>query len=413
MNKKNSSILFPLFALFIIFADEVFFCYMAASGTIVESGMKSKEAIFVAAVAYSMLFMDIANHKLSSRNYRQLFALLGIMILYYITQFFFPEGMKMPNYTAHLLVYGALCVPAAYVGMRLARMGGDEKMIDLLPIYVIPVALIVGSAAAITSAAGTLLTNEESAFNYQSASYYLAYCFSYSVFFVFLYDHGKQHKGGKLLSFVMFIMLFVCAVGCVLGGGRGAFVYLVLIGIYLVYRIIHKKGKRKTNANTILLLGITAIIAVVLASRFNIFDSAGFTRVSENLTSDDNRDALWQSAIKAFKESPILGHGLGSIWWTVGFYSHSMFTDILAETGIVGTAIFLWVLVRCFLTLLRRSKFSQFDFFIFLIFCGVFVECSFSGYWISSPKLFLIFGYVFGLTPLERKAKSSVSKVSL
>lgn len=413
MNKKNTSILFPLFALFVIFADEVFFCYMASSGTIVESGMKSREAIFVAAVAYSMLFMDIANHKLSSRNYRQLFALLGIMILYYLTQFFFPEGMKMPNYTAHLLVYGALCVPAAYVGMRLARTGGEEKMIDLLPVYVIPVALIVGSAAAITSAAGTLLTNEESAFNYQSASYYLAYCFSYSVFFVFLYDHGKQHKWGKLLSFVMFIMLFVCAAGCVLGGGRGAFVYLVLIGIYLVYRIIHKRGNGKAKVSTIVLLAVTTIIAVIIASRLNIFDSAGFTRVSENLTSDDNRDALWQRAIKAFKESPILGHGLGSIWWTVGFYSHSMFTDILAETGIVGTAIFLWMLAKSFFTLLRRSKYSQFDFFMFLIFCGIFVECSFSGYWISSPKLFLVFGYVFGLTPLKRNVISNFCKASI
>lgn len=397
MNKKNSSILFPLFALFVIFADEVFFCFMAASGTIVESGMKSREAIFVAAVAYSMLFADIVNQKLSLRNYKQLLVLLGIMILYYVTQFFFSEGMKKPNYTAHLLVYGALCIPAAYVGMRLARTGGDEKMIDFLPIYVIPVALIVGSATAITSAAGTLLKDDESAFNYQSASYYLAYCFSYSVFFVFLNDRAKQHMAGKFLSLVMFIMLFVCAAGCVMGGGRGAFVYLVIMGIYLVYRIIQERGNGKAKVSTMVLLIATTLIAVFLASRLDIFDSAGFTRISDNLTTDDNRDALWKSAINAFKQSPILGQGIGSVWWTVGFYSHSMFTDFLAETGIVGTAIFLLVLLKCFFTLLRRSRDNCFDMFIFLVFCGALVEYTFSGYWISAPKLFLVYGYVYGL----------------
>ena len=359
--------------------------------------MKSREAIFVAAVAYSMLFADIVNQKLSLRNYKQLLVLLGIMILYYVTQFFFSEGMKKPNYTAHLLVYGALCIPAAYVGMRLARTGGDEKMIDFLPIYVIPVALIVGSATAITSAAGTLLKDDESAFNYQSASYYLAYCFSYSVFFVFLNDRAKQHMAGKFLSLVMFIMLFVCAAGCVMGGGRGAFVYLVIMGIYLVYRIIQERGNGKAKVSTMVLLIATTLIAVFLASRLDIFDSAGFTRISDNLTTDDNRDALWKSAINAFKQSPILGQGIGSVWWTVGFYSHSMFTDFLAETGIVGTAIFLLVLLKCFFTLLRRSRDNCFDMFIFLVFCGALVEYTFSGYWISAPKLFLVYGYVYGL----------------
>ena len=408
MKNKNSRNLFALFALFVIFADEVFYCYIAASGTIVESGMKAREAVFVAAVAYTMLFADIVNKRLSPRNLKLLFFLLIILLLYYITQFLFPDGFKMPNYTAHMLVYGALCVPAAYVGMRLARMGGENKMIDYLPVYVVPVSLIVGYSAILSSMAGRLLTNEESAFNYQTASYYLAYCFSYSVFFVFLYKERIKRRWGKLMSIIMFTMLFVCAIGCVMGGGRGAFVYLVLMGTYLIYRIIHKRGKAKTS--TIILLGITAVIAVILVSRLNIFDSAGFTRVSTNLTTDDNRDALWRNAIKAFKDSPILGHGLGSIWWTVGFYSHSMFTDILAETGIIGTALFLWVLIKCFFTLQRRSKFSDFDMFIFLIFCGVFVECTFSGYWISTPKLFLTFGYVLGVSKCERRSIDLLNK---
>lgn len=398
---RGSIILFALFALFVIFADELFYGYVSIAGLGLESGMKSREAIIIAGIAYFLLLKDMFNHKLYRRNYSQLIALLVLLILYYLTQFFFPSGDKHGKYMAHFLAYGALCMPACFVGMRLARGKYSEDVLKLLPIFVIAVSVIVAVAVVTTSMSGAILNNDEDVFNYQSASYYLSYCFSYSFFYVFLYKNKSRNGFSKLETAGMLIMLFVCAIGCILGGGRGAFVYLVAVSAFIIFRLMKQNGKMKVT--TIALLLMAAGIMLFLAQRFQSFESTGFLRVTENLTTDDTRSELWKRAIDAFRESPIFGHGLGSIWWTVGFYSHNMLTDFLAETGLIGTIIFVVVLIKIFICLYKRSKISSFDMFIFLVFLGAMVEYTFSGYWFSAPKLFLAFGYVFGLRRNERR----------
>lgn len=193
----------------------------------------------------------------------------------------------------------------------------------------------------------------------------------------------------------MLALMFVCAVGCLMGGGRGAFVFLIAISAYLVFRVMGRGGKNNTRYIFLLLIGV--LFLIYIANRLDIFESAGFLRVSSNLTNDDHRASLWNRALQVFSESPIYGHGLGSIWWTVGFYSHNMLTDLLAETGIVGALVVVTVLVKIVITLVKRSYLSTLDMFMLIVMAGALVEDTFSGYWISSGKLFLMFGYVYGL----------------
>ena len=49
----------------------------------------------------------------------------------------------------------------------------------------------------------------------------------------------------------------------------------------------------------------------------------------------DNRWIRWNLAWNAFTKSPVFGHGLGSVFYEVGFYSHNIFTDMLCEGGVV------------------------------------------------------------------------------
>lgn len=393
--------LFALFALFVLFADELFFGYVSISGMGLESGMKSREAIVIAGIAYILLIKDVLNQKLSNRNYTQLIVLILLLILYYITQFFFPLENKSGNYMARLLVFGSLCIPACYVGMKLASGKYNDALLRLLPAVVIVVSAIVAFAVITTSMMGSILNDDEDVFNYQSASYYLSFCFSYSFFYVFLYKDKRIHRFSKLETIGMLITLVVCVIGCILGGGRGAFVYLVCVCAFMVYRLLKLAGKMKWST-IFLFLGAVGFI-LILAQRFQVFDSTGFLRVMENLTNDDARIVLWKSAIKAFQESPLFGHGLGSIWWTVGFYSHNMLTDFLAETGLVGTTIFVVIIIKILVCLNNRSKYYSFDMFIYLVFLGVMIHNTFSGYWFSAPKLFFAFGYVFGLNSQWRK----------
>lgn len=403
MSNKESNYLFPLFALIVLFADELFYCYLGVSGMTVETGLKAMEAIAIAGVAFFMMFSDMTKHRFSKRNYSQFFFIAVLIVLYYSTQFFIPELSGIKRYRTTLLSCGALCLPAAYVGMRLAWGKYNEQVLNLLPIFVVVVSVIVGAAVLLSSAVGKLLTSEEEVFSYQTASYYLSFCYSYCFFYAIGYKDKSKTFLGKIATFVMYGMMIVCASCCLMGGGRGAFVYMVLISAYLVYRYVLKGGKHRWR--TILLFAIGAGILAIVAVKMNVFESAGFTRMSENLTTDDERTFLWERAMAAYRQSPLFGHGLGSIWATVGFYSHNMLGDLLAETGILGTTIIIVVLVRIFICLSRRSGLSGFDMFMLLVFLGALIHDTFSGYWMTSPKLFLAFGYVFGLTTTKLKKR--------
>lgn len=395
-----SKFVFPLFALFVIFSDELFNSFILLSGIYLESGMKSKEAMAIAAIAYLLILWDILKNRFHFKNYLQFFALLIILVLYVVTGFFYPHTNIYEQYIAYLLSYGALSIPASYVGMKFARGGYEEATLRILPFFLIIVAVIVGYIVFFSSFLGVMLNGAAAGFDYQNSSYYLSYCCSYSFFYVFFCQ--KENKGiiGRFLYFLLIFLIFFCAVGCILGGGRGAFVYLVAISAYLVYRIM-QKSQSSGKIKYFLILSVVAVLMAFIAIQFDIFHSVGAERVSRSLTTDVLRTHSWATALNAFGDSPLFGWGIGSIWWTVGFYSHNILTDFLAETGLIGTTILTFVLVRMLICLMKRSRSSNFDMFLLLLFLGALLQTTFSGYWISSFKLFLIFGYVYGLKTVK------------
>ena len=401
-----SKYLFSFFALFVIFADELFLSYMSMMGINVESGMKAFQAMGIAAIAYFLLLKDIVSHNLSKKNYMELLSLIVVMLLYYSTQYFYPPGAARSNYMAHFLSFGSLSIPACLIGIRLSSHKYNNEMMNLLPLFIVIVTVTVAPLVFLSSVTGNLLNGGDgSVFDYQNASYFLAFCFSYAAFYVLFCKNGHKSIYGKIAYLVMFVVMFVCAIGCLMGGGRGAFVYLVLIGIYLTYRSL--KGKGHFNVRNIFSLVIITMVLLLLANHYNIFESAGFVRVSESLTSDDSRADLWRKSMAAFKESPILGNGLGSVWWTVGFYSHNILSDLLSETGVIGTTIALVVLIKLFRKLTKLSDRSEFDMYMLILYIGCLVYIAFSCYWISFHKLFLIYGYVYGMSNVSLQYKNN------
>lgn len=397
MNKNEVGLFFPLFALFVIFSDEMFFSVISLTGADVESGMKAREAMVIAGIAYLLIGIDIFKQKYSKENAMQFLVLFVILVMYFITGNYFPHIGMYDKYWSSFLSYGALCIPSCYVGMRLARARYDEKLILALPYFLIMVSLIVGSAIWLKSLTGALLGPDD-VFSYQTSSYYMAFCFSYCFFYVFFVYDKRKTLYQKVMFLILLGLLFVCALGTILGGGRGAFVYLVLVAAYLIYRRM-KRSKGGVKVKYMLLLAVAAIAMIFLAIHLNVLESAGANRLLErlNVEGDDIRKQMWDDAINAFYESPFVGHGLGSIWWTVGFYSHNLLSDLLAETGVIGTVIVIYVLIHILIRQSKRSYYSSMDMFLLLVYLGAIVHDAFSGYWITSSKLFLLFGYVYAL----------------
>lgn len=394
---NNKRILFPLFALFVIFSDEIFYSLMSLLGITLESGMKSYVAVIIASIAYIMMLGDLINRKFIVRNRIQFFALIVILLLYGITSFIYPLSEMNANYTSAILVFGSLCIPAAYVGMRLARGGYEYSLLSYLPYFLVFISLSVGYAILYQSSQGLMLGNEEGdVFNYQNASYYMSFSCAFSVFYLFFVANKKKTLWDKIVNMAIVIVIFISVVGCISGGGRGAFVFLVLILAYLVYRILLFAKSQSNSLNYFIILFFVAAVIIYISLRYNIFSSVGAQRVSENLTSDSIRTELWRMAFLLFTESPIIGHGLGSVWWEIGLYSHNMVLDFLVEMGIVGAAVMITVIISMLTRLFKGSKRSNLDMFMLLILLGILVQYTFSGYWFSSFNLFLVFGYVYG-----------------
>lgn len=386
---------FPLFALFVIFSDELFHCFFVLGGSSsLGSGIKAYMAIFIAIISYTLLFIDIVTNRLHKSSFKLLLVLLVLLLLYYSTQFIYPIGSMYNDYKAHLLLYGSMCIPASYVGMRLSKRAYDEEILKLLPLLVILITLAVGLAQYTMLASGKILDKDNAVLNYQQASYYFAYSFSFGVFYLFFHTKENVVESGRFIRIIIALALPISILGCLSSGGRGGFLYLAVISVFLFYRIFRNNRKTRVWLLIIIILGIVSVS--YLFNYLGISDSQGFTRITESATSDAGRNDFHRLALNAFKESPIIGNGLGSIWWTVGFYSHNIFTDLLADTGILGTLLMFVVLVKSLIILNKRSYVSSFDFFILLIFMGVGFQSLFSGYWFAMPNYFLVFGYVYG-----------------
>lgn len=402
---KKGTILFALFALIVIFADELFLGTLALTGTAVESGMKGRMAMVIALFAYVLLLVDLLRYKLLKSNITQLLVLFIILFLFYFTREFYPYNAEAnSHFVSYFLSYGATSIPACIVGMHMARGNFEPAIIKYLPYFTFVIVAIVGYTVFNAYLSGVWLSsNDSNLFNYQNGSYYLSFCYSYCFVSVF-FKELKIAPDARWKWWMMIVLMLICVIGCLAAGGRGAFVYLIVITFYLVYRLSQRRGNKHTNSQWLFL--IVAISLFLVANSLNVFESSGLGRIIGTLTEDDTRKELWRKALNSFYDSPLIGNGIGSIWWTVGFYSHNMLTDLLSETGIVGTAIVVWALISIFIQLARRSKTSWLDMFVLVVFLGALVQATFSGYWLASPKLFFAYGYVFGLRNPAKSANN-------
>ena len=49
-------------------------------------------------------------------------------------------------------------------------------------------------------------------------------------------------------------------------------------------------------------------------------EGVGFERITDHISDSSSRDGIFEKSIATIMDSPIIGHGLGSVWMTVGIY---------------------------------------------------------------------------------------------
>lgn len=170
--------------------------------------------------------------------------------------------------------------------------------------------------------------------------------------------YRSDHKSTHLL------LTLLTAVALLLTGKR-AFALIVFAAVFVVYLFASKD--KKSLFRVLLMVALIAFVGFAAYS-FTDIGKSGLERFLL-LTGDDKfvamsgRNLLWNAAWTTFIEHPQLGIGFGSFekWYAV-YYSanrgaaylpHNIYYGMLAETGIVGTTLFILMFVWGIISTLR------------------------------------------------------------
>lgn len=165
------------------------------------------------------------------------------------------------------------------------------------------------------------------------------------------------------------------------------------------------------------------IISIIFITIFPSFQTRFNSIFDISNSSNNERILMWRSAIEMWKEKPILGHGIGSFekLYPEKYmlknarlksrrYAHSNIFDLLAETGILGLASYLYlfiVIIKHGLNKLKvlktKAKIVNYGYFISittffihgLTFTNIFISHSANVFW------FIISIYITDLKLME------------
>lgn len=383
---------FPFFLIFTILAEPSFHAFCFSFGISVESGMLSYVFIGIFIIS-SILFINDCKNGWHGLRAKKVITFLVLVLFLYLFSSLFQSNVPDLYYT-YLLVFGSKCIPACLIGMHISRDGKDimRKVDILLPYYILFIGLplaVLGFQAAL---AGSILKeNEDTSLNYQTYSYFMSEFYVYCAYYLF-FSSVRGNTFFKWIRYPIFFAFLFFLACCFMGGGRGAFVFTIIATGYIIYEM-HKIGKI-SNRLIFAIIFFTVSLFTIVADKIGLFDSFGFQRISMNLTDDSTRVDLRTSAFASFYNSPFIGHGLGSVWWEVGFYSHNIITDVLVEAGIVGLFYLLFCGIQLFskINILCHKNASYF--FLMLMFLVQATKGMFSGYYLGLYHLWLIFGFI-------------------
>ena len=174
-------------------------------------------------------------------------------------------------------------------------------------------------------------------------------------------------RGGRLVKW----LLVVAGVGMTyyVRSGTGLVAALVLVAIGVLGKAWQAVPPRRRRACIVAFLGLAAVGVAALTIYFQ--------RVVALLGKDatfSGRTPLWSGIVEAWSASPLGGYGWGSVWAYAWFqiddsavrarinsnvgsplnHGHNAILDILVQVGLIGTCLYLVIVVVSIITALRR-----------------------------------------------------------
>lgn len=386
------------FILVVAFSYSIYFVIATFLGIPQEGVVFRLYSGILAVVVAFVFFLSI--HRIPRRIYIGGLLLCAIIILlYFSTRCFYDEVNN--RYTSYFLSMGVRFIPAVLTGMYMLSHDDIMKKVEyaLLPfilLYTITLASIAFTANIGVNIAQTFNTDF---LNYQSISYYSIFAFGFNMYLIVQCSNSYT----RYRRYILIALAILQVIITIMAGGRGAFVLGCVFTLYFALKHI-----TFSKLISYILIGLAVLLTINAILSDNEIFKMGFERIfnffgNTEAIGTDNRWIRWNLAWNAFTKSPVFGHGLGSVFYEVGFYSHNIFTDMLCEGGVVLFLIFIFVLMK----FIRASQILITEDYrneiIVIVFLCSFVMNSFSGYYLSDTGIWLSLTYVLCKNSLNNR----------
>lgn len=386
------------FILVVAFSYSIYFVIATFLGIPQEGVVFRLYSGILAVVVAFVFFLSI--HRIPRRIYIGGLLLCAIIILlYFSTRCFYDEVNN--RYTSYFLSMGVRFIPAVLTGMYMLSHDDIMKKVEyaLLPfilLYTITLASVAFTANIGVNIAQTFNTDF---LNYQSISYYSIFAFGFNMYLIVQCSNSYT----RYRRYILIALAILQVIITIMAGGRGAFVLGCVFTLYFALKHI-----TFSKLISYILIGLAVLLTINAILSDNEIFKMGFERIfnffgNTEAIGTDNRWIRWNLAWNAFTKSPVFGHGLGSVFYEVGVYSHNIFTDMLCEGGVVLFLIFIFVLMK----FIRASQILITEDYrneiIVIVFLCSFVMNSFSGYYLSDTGIWLSLTYVLCKNSLNNR----------
>lgn len=268
----------------------------------------------------------------------------------------------LPIFMIHSFVLGFVGLFAAMVMVKFKLV---EAVVKILEVLFVIQAVGILMYSVVATFAGSKVASLAGA-NYQTLSYFSSFTMGMLMAYVFLMPSELRFNFTKSLIYkvLAYVLMFSCAVGVFVGGGRGAFILMVLylsLSAYNLFGSGEKMSAQKVVVQSIrVLLICSGIVAFLIFFSDRDFIQQGFDRATQFIASDGSidlhrgssgRDRVYSDSIDYIFEKPLLGYGPFGVR-DKSIHAHNVFLEIWLQFGVVAVLalpiifIFLYLKMR-------------------------------------------------------------------
>ncbi len=271
--------------------------------------------------------------------------------------------------------------------LNLMRIFGFACTLTILYLYIDAVHTIFYFHLPLSSLVTMIFMNHNFSLPIEIHATYLSIYTAFSLLVFLFLIFSKQDTKQK---WVYIIAALILSAGLIQLSSRAVFVTFLVI-INLAFPLFLFRGRKRL----LVFLGASFISAMTLLLIYNMdsFKERYISELKTDLTNNvkiientEPRLARWNGIMELVKKSPVIGYGSGSekellkekyfekglyISYLNEFNAHSEYLSILLKTGIIGLALFIYVLYFGFAAAMRRGDILFLSFMLIIAIVSV------------------------------------------